>query len=294
MQPSLFEPDERFLLPEFIGRARVLASDSKNLLTPGKGRTSDFDYTLNPYRGCSFDCSYCFAAAFVPDELQKSEWGLWVEAKVKALDSLASKELRNKRIFMSSATDPYQPLEGKVKLTRSIVEELLRQQVRLMVQTRSPIVERDIDLLQGFDDVQVNLSITTDDEEVRKRFEPSCASIDRRLLTISRLSAAGLKTCICVGPMLPMRDPEEFARRTADIGPTHVSTAYFLTSDKPFASNTRERALGIAEEYGWDRDEYDRAVGLMAKHLPSLVRRGERSGTSSARPGTTGQAALLM
>jgi DNA repair photolyase len=296
MQLPLFEIEDRVPLPGRIGRARVRASDSLSLLTEGKGRTSDFHYTLNPYRGCSFDCSYCFAPAFVPDELQKSEWGLWVEAKVRALDSLSKKDLRHKNIFMSSVTDPYQPLEGKIGLTRSIVEELLRQQSRLVVQTRSPIVERDIDLLQGFEDVRVNMSITTDDDEVRKRFEPSCASIDRRLQAIKKLTDAGLKTCICIGPMLPMRDPEAFAKRILDIGPTFVTTAYFITSEKAFASNTRELGLRIAEEFRWDRDEYDRTVGLLAKHLPWLTRRGEGYAPERPRapkPGTASGASLL-
>jgi DNA repair photolyase len=284
MQLPLFDAGDRVQLPQTIGRAEVIESQSLNLLTPGKARTGDFHYTLNPYRGCSFDCSYCYAPAFVPDQERRGAWGLWVEAKVRAVEALAKKDLRGKNIFMSSVTDPYQPLEQKIELTRGIVQELLRQQARLVVQTRSPIVLRDIDLFVRFDSIRVNVSITTDDESVRKRFEPSCASIERRLETVRQLKAAGLKTAICVSPMLPMRDPEGFARTIASIGPDRVTTAYFNLSDKAFASDTRQLGLDIAEEYGWNRDAYERSLMLMGKHLPMVTCRGEGFLPEGQRP----------
>src|SRR5688572_3897260 len=138
MQASLFELPG-LDLPSQIGTARVRSMPSESVLNPGRGRTADFDYTLNPYRGCGFGCSYCFAAAFVPDLAQRADWGNWIEVKDRAIDVVRSKKLYGKRIFMSSATDPYQPLEAKLGLTRGIVEELLKVQARLVVQTRSPI-----------------------------------------------------------------------------------------------------------------------------------------------------------
>ena len=87
---------------------------------------------------------------------------------------------------MSSATDPYQPIEAKLELTRSLLPILAQRGARLSVLSRSPMVTRDIDLFREFDDVNITLSITTDSDDVRKRFEPQCASIERRFAAIAR------------------------------------------------------------------------------------------------------------
>jgi DNA repair photolyase len=300
MQLPLFEGEPKLALPSQVGRAQVIESDSLSLLTPGKGRTGDYHYTLNPYRGCSFDCSYCYAPAFVPDLGKREQWGLWVEAKVRAVEAIARKDLRDKNVFMSSVTDPYQPLEGKIGLTRSIVEELLRQQARLIVQTRSPIVERDIDLLAQFRHLRVNLSVTTGDESVRRRFEPSCASIDRRLQTLRRLKGAGIKIGVCLSPLLPMRDPAAFAEKIAALEPDRVTAAYFNISGKAFSSDTRKIGLAIAEEFGWDRAAYERTLRVLSDRLPGLTRNGEGFAPEEndlgvfKRPGTPDPAPMLL
>src|SRR5690242_11095824 len=152
---------------------------------------ASFDYTLNAYIGCSFGCSYCFAASFVADDEKKAAWGTWVHVKEDALIELSRADLKDKTIFMSSSTDPYQPLEMHTGLTRSIVEFLSEpfRQPRLTVQTRSPIVARDVDLLKRYKRARVNMSITTDSEEIRKKFEPKCASIDRRFEALEKAAS---------------------------------------------------------------------------------------------------------
>jgi DNA repair photolyase len=264
IQRSLFEKPDR-PMPEFVGTASVRAVETGSLLTPGVGRTADFDYTLNPYRGCTFGCSYCFAASFVPDEEMKANWGKWVEAKIRAVDVLRHRDLRGKKIFMSSATDPYQPLEAKIELTREIVEILAESGARLVVQTRSPLVARDIDLLSRFEYVRVNMSITTDDEEARKKFEPGCASIGRRLEAIARLIDAGIRTNVCVSPMLPMKDPETFGVRLAKMGVAHVYSSWFHMSDKPFASGTRDPAIALLGDTGWRYERFVRARNALKR-----------------------------
>jgi DNA repair photolyase len=257
-QASLFdEPTGE--VPSRVGRASVRAIETNHLLTPGKGRTSAFDFTLNPYRGCSFGCSYCYAAFFVPDEAQRAEWGLWVEAKVRAAEVLRRRDdLYDKRIYMSSVTDPYQPLERKLGLTREIVEVLAQKSVRLVVQTRSPLAARDADLFQRFKHVRVNMSITTDDEEARKQFEPGCASIEQRLEAVETLIAAGITVNVCVCPMLPMRDPFAFGRRLSDMGVAAVAASWFHSGDRPFAAGTQDRAFVLAKHHGWTQDEFKR------------------------------------
>jgi len=254
-KPSLFDLPMADT-PDHIGSATVRAIDSLHLLNPGRGRVSGCDYTLNPYRGCSFGCSYCYAPFFEPDEDKRAAWGQWVEVKNRAIEALTKVDLRGKLILMSSVTDPYQPIELKLRLTREIVEHLMRCDAHLIVQTRSPVVARDIDLLQGFSDVQVNISVPTDDDEIRKRYEPNCASIERRLRTAEKLVKAGLSVRICVSPMIPMRDPAGFGRRLTEIGVRYAHATWFHHSTRPFSSNTRDLAIALNKEFEWTEDRF--------------------------------------
>jgi DNA repair photolyase len=269
-QPSLFEEFDAPAVPERLGAATVSLRPGSKVLTVPKGMASDFDYSLNPYVGCGFACEYCFAANFVADEQRKADWGHWVDIKIDAEEQIARADLRGKKIFMSSATDPYQPLESRVRLTRRILEVLVQKQPYLVVQTRSPLVTRDIDLLLRLDQVRVNMSITTDSDEVRKKFEPSCASIDRRLEALAEVSCAGIPVSVCIAPMLPIENPQRFAKRILDIRPASVYTAYFHQKDRQFSASTRPGAFEIAKHYGWTRDDYSRTLRELARHLPML------------------------
>ena len=162
------------------------------------------------------------------------------------------------------------PLERKVELTRGIVEALSasERQPVLRVQTRSPLVTRDIDLFKRFDDVRVNMSITTDSDAVRKRFEPSCASIEQRLVAIETVKAAGIPVSIFLAPLLPIEDPDRFARRIAAIGPDHVYASPFNVTDGHFKGSTRAIALQLAEDYGWTRARAEATIDLLRGRLP--------------------------
>jgi DNA repair photolyase len=260
-------------IPDHFGRATVRANPKSKAIHEGNGALASFDYVLNAYRGCSFGCSYCYAAFFVSDFKQRADWGNWVEVKTGVLDEVeAAWFLKGKRLYMSSATDPYQPLEIKLGLTRSILELLAEEQrqPRLVIQTRSPLVTRDIDLLRHFEDVRVNMSITTDSEEVRKQFEPGCASIPRRLEAVKMLTDAGIKTRVCVSPMLPIEDVPSFAQALLETGADQVVTSPFHATGREFAANTGERALQIAHAIGWKREKYLKTVAHLRRHLPTL------------------------
>src|SRR5215204_5923132 len=151
-QLPLFDSAEPY--PEKIGGALVSAVQSKSVLSKASGFTDSYDFTLNPYSGCTFGCAYCYAAYFARTDELKANWGQWVQIKENALDLLKKRRKRpltDKSIYMSTVTDAYQPLEKDLGLTRAILEELLRyHQPRLVIQTRSPLVTRDIDLLKQF------------------------------------------------------------------------------------------------------------------------------------------------
>lgn len=272
MQASLFELPQ-VVAPGKFGRTHVRSIETRNILTKPTGKLSGIDYSLNPYRGCGFGCSYCYAAFFVPEDVRRDSWGEWVEVKSNAVESLArTKNLGGASIMMSSVTDPYQPLESAVGLTREILEHLAarREQPNLVIQTRSPLVTRDIDILRRFKNVRVNMSVTTDSDEIRKRFEPSCASIDRRLEALRELKAAGIPIGVSVAPMLPLDDPIGFARTLRDLGAVRYWSAYFHHSDRLFASNTGKRALEIAREMGWTHTKYERTRQMLVELVPGF------------------------
>lgn len=274
MQASLFELPQAPPTPHRFGRAFVRAIEAKSILTTANGKISGFTYSLNPYRGCGFGCSYCYAAFFVPDDVRRDAWGQWVEVKKNALELLGKqKDLGGARILMSSVTDPYQPIEMKTELTRSLLEHLAgrRDQPRMVIQTRSPLVTRDIDILKRFKDVRVNMSVTTDSDEIRKRFEPGCASIERRLEALRELRDAGIRTCVCISPMLPIEDPIQFARTLRELKAESYWTAWFHSSNKLFSSNTGKEAVRIAKEMNWTKSKFDRAKATLQTLIPQFA-----------------------
>ena len=213
-------------LPNQIGPTQVTYRPARDILTKTTGFMSTYDFTLNPYSGCSFGCSYCYAAFFTRDQAQQDNWGLWVNAKQNAaqlIEDLKPGALDGKRIYMSSVTDPYQPLEQRILLTQQILEAMAKHhRPKLVVQTRSPLVTRDIPLFQEIEQrggrVQVNMTVTTDDEDVRKTFEPGCPSNPARLKAIGQIQKAGIQSCITMTPLLLVRDADAFCDSLLETG----------------------------------------------------------------------------
>src|SRR5439155_5809721 len=124
----------------------------------------------------------------------------------------------------SSFTDPSLPAERSLELTRGILEVPLPHQPRLLVQTRRPLVVRDLDLLGQFRSVRVNMSIPTDSEAVRQAFEPKAPPLERRWEALRQIREAGVPVGVCVTPMLPLADPDGFVARLAEFRPDlHVT-----------------------------------------------------------------------
>lgn len=264
------QPERRSL----IGRSSIEYIQARSILTESSGFMDGYDYTLNPYSGCSFGCTYCYAAFFVRDETQRDTWGQWVRVKENALALLQRrrhKSLATKMIYMSSVTDPYQPIERDLELTRSILEELVTyHQPRLVIQTRSPIVKRDIDLLQQFEVVQVNMTVTTDDETVRRTFEPSCASITTRLEAIRRVHEAGIATCITMTPLLPVADAHAFAQRLVETGvPKFIVQPFHLDKGR-FVAGTRDEAKRLFKERRWNMAAYQEVLSVIKQYIPHI------------------------
>lgn len=269
LQMTLFEPEARPRPPAQMGRTSFVEREAKSILTPATGMMKSYDFMLNPYRGCQFGCSYCYAAWFSEPE-EMARWGEWVEVKTNAVRLLRKERtLPGAKVYIGSATDPYQPVEGKTQLTRSLLEAMVEMapQPRIVIQTRSPLVVRDVDVLEKFDNVRVNMSVPTDDDEVRKAFEPGAPAIVRRLAALKMLHAAGIATAACVMPMLPLHDPVEFARSLRETRAGKVYTGYFHAGAKQYTTGTRPEALRVAKRYNWTKERYEEAAAMIKNEL---------------------------
>lgn len=250
---------------------------ARSIFSPATGfiKRGGFDWTCNPYLGCSFGCLYCYALFLPQNRRPKEDWGKWFQAKVNAVE-VARKQapkVADQALYMSSVTDPYLPAERSLELTRGILLELVPYQPRLLIQTRGPLVVRDLDVLKQFGAVRVNMSIPTDSEEVRQAFEPKAPLLERRWEAIAAVREAGLPVGICVTPMLPLEDPEAFVARLAAFRPDVLVVQDFHDSGGGFGADTGAAARQLLAERHWTSDDYQRC--LQRLRLRTQVYEGE-------------------
>ena len=164
-----------------------------------------FPYVINPYVGCQHNCTYCYARFMKRFTGHSEPWGQFVDVKINAVILLEKEILKKKpgRVWVSGVCDPYQPLERKYQLTRGCLEILAEADWPVTVQTRSPLVLRDMDILKSGEHFEVGLSITTADDSVRYLFEPSAPPIAERLRALDELHQAGIRTFAMLAPLLP-------------------------------------------------------------------------------------------
>jgi DNA repair photolyase len=163
------------------------------------------DYTINPYVGCEHGCTYCYARFMKRFTGHEERWGEFVDVKVNA-PSLLQREIKRKgtgRVWISGICDPYQPLEKKYGLTRRCLEILMAHHRPVTIQTKSPLLLRDIELFEKFDDVGITMTIATADENIRRIFEPKAPSIRERVEALEKIHSKGIKTSAMIAPMLP-------------------------------------------------------------------------------------------
>jgi DNA repair photolyase len=186
---------------------RVREIFARTILT--KTAISGFDYCLNPYVGCGHGCRYCYASFMKRFTGHLEPWGEFIDVKVNA-PLLLKKQLKRAKpgvVALSTVTDPYQPIEKKYQLTRKCLEALLEAEFPVNLLTRSPLCLRDIDLLKQFRNMEAGFSFATQDEGIKKIFEPHSPSIDSRVKALRTLHREKIRTYAFVGPMLPL-DPK--------------------------------------------------------------------------------------
>ena len=201
-------------------RATYLEDTCKSALNrvPEASRVP-FRWTINPYRGCTHSCHYCFARAFHTylDLGVGEDFSSKIVVKTNVVDvlrrELASPKWTGETIAMGTATDPYQHCEGRYKLTRGVLEALADFGNPLSMLTKSTMIVRDLDVFKRLNeaaDVTVSMSVGTLDEDVRRVVEPGTPPGRRRLEILARFAEAGIRTGVLVAPVLPgLTDDDE-------------------------------------------------------------------------------------
>ncbi len=163
------------------------------------------DYSLNPYVGCEHGCRYCYAMYMRRFTGHTERWGEFVDVKINAPELLEA-EIKKKKtgtVWLSGVCDPYQPVERRYRLTRRCLEILIEHNWPVSIQTKSPLVLRDIDILVRAKNLEAGFTVTTADENIRRIFEPYAPSINKRIDALRILHLKGIRTFAMIAPMLP-------------------------------------------------------------------------------------------
>ena len=255
----LFELRRRsFDTPHFRG-IEFIEAEAKTIINKVPGNFLPFSHTINPYRGCSHSCSYCFARVThtYMDMNAGRDFESKIVVKVNAPDllrkELASKRWQGHHIAMGTATDPYQRAEGRYRLMPGIIRALTDYHNSFSILTKGTLILRDLELLVDaakVTDVSTSLSIGTLDHDAWRKSEPGTPHPRKRMDAVKKLNAAGIPCGVMVAPVLPgiTDKPNQLmdvVKAAVDAGATHI-TPIFLHL-RPV----------VREEYmSWLRDTY--------------------------------------
>jgi DNA repair photolyase len=234
-----------------------------------------FQWTINPYRGCEFGCTYCYAR-YSHEFLGMGEW-LDFQDKIlvkRAAPALLPRELTcermdGKSLAIGTVTDPYQPAEREFQITRGILERLvLARNLTLSITTKSALITRDLALLRQIGSrsrLSINVSLITLNRRFARILEPRAPTPERRLATVRQLAGAGLKVGIFAMPVLPgltdsTRGLEALVKAGVGAGATHfVAQMLFLRGSalKGFLPRLEKDFPALASRY---RREYARSA----------------------------------
>lgn len=203
--------------PKSSGPAEYVSLPVRSLLRPSQAEDGHWQLAMNPYEGCELGCTFCSARLDRKDFQSWSRFQTRIAAKTNAAEmlrrDLAAGEYRERPIALGTMTEPWQPLEEKLRITRSLLEVLAEHDdVDLRIYTRSSLIARDADVLQKISErgqVTVAFSIAASDERVTRLLEPRAPSPVRRLAAMEGLARAGVAVGLLVSPVFPGLDEEE-------------------------------------------------------------------------------------
>ena len=216
-----------------------------------------FSWSINPYRGCEFACRYCYARythEFMEMKPEEFEQRIFIKQNAAWLLEQELRRVRDgEEIALGTATDPYQPVERRSRVTQSLLEVFARKQgLRIGLVTKSTLIERDIPLLQKIAEnnaLVLHVTITTANASLARLLEPRAPRPDLRFRTVARLRAAGLKTGVLCSPLLPgLTDTgkalDGMARRAKE-----ADASFFSAQPLFLKSCSREIYLGFIRQH---------------------------------------------
>jgi DNA repair photolyase len=224
---SVPTPEEAAELEARHPDTRLLADPSRTIVATNESPDVGFDASVNPYRGCEHGCVYCYARP--THEYLGFSAGLDFETRILVKERapellrarLAARSWKPRVVALSGVTDPYQPAERRLRITRGCLEVLAEFRNPVTIVTKSFLVTRDVDVLRelaGFGAASVCVSVTTLDPELQRRMEPRAAPPGRRLAAIELLAAAGVPVGVMVAPVVPGLTDHEVPRILAAAG----------------------------------------------------------------------------
>lgn len=212
-EKNQFEPDEGHRFEDVgISQTSYLEIYPKSIVNPVPSPDVPLNWSMNPYQGCEHGCSYCYARP--THEYWGYSGGVDFEQRILVKKDAAKllKEKFNSRswkgegIMLSGNTDCYQPIERKMGITRKLLEVCLQHRNPVGIITKNSLVTRDIDLLAemaGLNLTQVIFSITSLDDELRRKLEPRTASVKSKIKAIKRLTEVGIPVSVMMAPIIP-------------------------------------------------------------------------------------------
>jgi DNA repair photolyase len=176
---------------------KIIKREAKSIYT--RTKLPGINYTINQYVGCGHRCAYCYAR-YISRWKEYGQWGTWIEVKTNAPE-LARERVKGE-VSMSSVSDPYQPLEREIMLTRRVLENMSKD-TEMSILTKSDLILRDIDILKKFKNLSVGLTVNCFSEKVRKILEPHASSTEKRIRALKKLNKERIKTFCFISPVIP-------------------------------------------------------------------------------------------
>jgi len=252
-----------------------------------KTRIPSADWGINYYRGCTHRCLYCYLKFLCRWRKQKEKWGEFVDVKINAPE-LVAKESKDKKgtAILCTGGDPYQPIDKKYQLTMKVLQNL-NPNLKLSILTKSDLITRDIDLFKRFKNIELGLTITTLDENIKKVFESFSPSSHARLEALKKLRQEGFYTYVFVGPIFPyLTDLEEIFREVSpfvnhlsfeDLNLNPCRKEVFEAIKKNFPE-LEDKYKKLSKEFWFEKEKeikklgekYNKPVRIYFKHTGSL------------------------
>ncbi len=266
-------------------RSQFFRDGTKTIISRNQSPDVGFETSVNPYRGCEHGCAYCFARP--THEYLGFSAGLDFESKIMVKErapelleaELSSPKWKPQTVVLSGVTDPYQPIERKLELTRRCLEVLAKFRNPVGIVTKNRLVTRDLDLFRRLAEHQaiaVNLSITSLDRKLQRILEPRTSSPEARLEAVAQLNAAGVPAGVMVAPIIPGITDHEVPAILKASGEAGAKFAGYVVLRLPWAvaplferwleehfPGRKEKVLGrIRDLRGGDGKVYDARWGV--------------------------------